>query len=1107
MKKSLSAILSLAIAFSMFASVALGAEANVTKDSSSFSDLKDLDAATKAKFDEMIKASIFDGVKDGIFGVKDKMNRAQFAKVAALVFQLKVDTSVKTSTFSDVKADDPANGYALPYIEALVKAGITDGYAPGQFNPAGEVTTEQLAAFLLRGLCQDSAAKATPGVSDKTVSDWAKGYVALALQKKLLSSGADGTFGGTSAATRELLALGSYEAKLQYIPPVGPIVTNVSIVKAEATGAKTMTITLNGAIADTSKLNVSVLRGTTILIGTPKWNDTKNQVTITLDGKFTEGTYTAKIEAVKDGGLTVTDKGTADVAVQNEKITKIEFVNASDTVAQGAKVRVAFKAYNQYNEVSDLAASRFNIVTSPDMVKDVKGDQQALDVNVAAAVYGKTLVRDQLFAVTIIAPDNTAQASKTFKVGDVQSVAKVELGDFQYASRKTQIEAGDTAYINYKAYDQYGFEVTDLPTLISGTSTYTTGVGTVKSGTDTVTILDPVTNTNRIYNVNSGFRFVDSETGGNKPDLKIIAADSDSSSFQLDQDVTFSVVANQSGQTAVKSSKIASTKIPYEISFGNFNKTLAWCDDDQFVPVIAKDKYGNTLTADELASYVQKHPSDLSIYAYGSSGATVDTTIETGGANKGSIRITGLTPEDAATRKAGNLIVNVLVAKTGKTATFNSQVNEYRYPNQIYVSYKANDEILPNATSVFILKFKDQYGEELDKNFSNYRLELSLQRTNGTSTATDAVYAYLDYNPTVTIREANTESAPLVIDGALNDKRPGSTNQIRDLITGKTIRFSTQASAGDLMTEGTYQIKAKLVNKTTGTTISTSTSIDRIKADRANTDLVYSLSSFPNGVYAVDKLSDALSGLSAEVKSYFYGKLDIKAKDGSKTVALPDNKYLIKSIGLSNSAVAKEGTKAKLDGRLPTYSDNVTFDVYGLHGIKAGKTSVTVIFAPAINVIKQATLENINIVEDGITANSIIAGENGKNKKVSLAALNNLNLFNDDFAQNKTFGDVKVKDQFGNELKNAGLVKGDQVLGIEFYVSDLKWKQSIPIGATIIQTGSVTIDTSSGTAVYKYQPYVYQVNDGIPVTVDIDTFKANITTGNGKSVSIFVTPH
>ncbi|MEC0229919.1 S-layer homology domain-containing protein [Paenibacillus alba] len=216
MKKSLSVIMSTAMALTLFSSAALGAAA--PKTSADFNDLNQLDAATKAKFDAMIAAGIFDGVSDGLFGLHDKMNRAQFAKVAALIFGLKVDSSLKVSSFSDVSSTDPANGYALPYIEALKAANLTDGFGPGTYNPAGEVTKEQLAAFLIRGLNKDAEAKGNAGVNDSTVSSWAKGYAALAIQLNLLGNLADGTFGGIAPATRDLLVTSSYAAKQQYVP-------------------------------------------------------------------------------------------------------------------------------------------------------------------------------------------------------------------------------------------------------------------------------------------------------------------------------------------------------------------------------------------------------------------------------------------------------------------------------------------------------------------------------------------------------------------------------------------------------------------------------------------------------------------------------------------------------------------------------------------------------------------------------------------------------------------------------------------------------------------------------------------------------------------------
>ncbi|QNK56874.1 S-layer homology domain-containing protein [Paenibacillus sp. PAMC21692] len=219
MKRKKTMILAGLAAVLASSALAFGPDQAEAKTSADFTDLKDLDAATKAKFDAMISAGIFDGVSDGTFGLKDEMNRAQFAKVAALIYGLDVNKDAKTSSFSDVKADDAANGYALPYIEAIKKAGITDGMGDGRFNPAGDVTKEQLATFLVRGLGKNDEAKEEQGVKDDTVSEWAKGYVALALELKLLSNGSDGKFGGNSNATRDLLVLGAYEAKEQFIPP------------------------------------------------------------------------------------------------------------------------------------------------------------------------------------------------------------------------------------------------------------------------------------------------------------------------------------------------------------------------------------------------------------------------------------------------------------------------------------------------------------------------------------------------------------------------------------------------------------------------------------------------------------------------------------------------------------------------------------------------------------------------------------------------------------------------------------------------------------------------------------------------------------------------
>ncbi|ULL17123.1 S-layer homology domain-containing protein [Paenibacillus sp. H1-7] len=190
---------------------AAGEQTPAVKTVDDFTDLKDLPQDQKSKFDELIRGGVFSGLTDNTFGLNDKMDRAQFAKVAALIFSLPIDKTLTVSSFSDISSDH----WSLTYVEALKKAGLTNGYdAEGKmYNPSGSVSRQELAAFLIRGLGLDQDAQKAAPVADSTVDDWAKGYVALALEKNILTKLDNGTFGGKEAATRKMLALASYEAK------------------------------------------------------------------------------------------------------------------------------------------------------------------------------------------------------------------------------------------------------------------------------------------------------------------------------------------------------------------------------------------------------------------------------------------------------------------------------------------------------------------------------------------------------------------------------------------------------------------------------------------------------------------------------------------------------------------------------------------------------------------------------------------------------------------------------------------------------------------------------------------------------------------------------
>lgn len=269
--------------------------------SSDFSDLGDLNAATKAKLDALISAGVFNGMSDGTFGLKEEMNRAQFAKVAALIFGLQVDTSLQTSTFKDVKADDPGNGYALPYIEALKQSGIVQGVGGDRFDPSGEVTKEQLAAFLIRGLGADTKLPggSTPSIPDPSVSDWASAYVQQALQLKLLSAGANGQFEGKQAATRDLLASGAYETKKQFEAE-----HPVAVTGAEFASGNRLLITLSGQIDESSvDLAKITVNGAPLDPTKDKFALSEDKKTIVVTLREGYALDTSKTPAIEVGGV------------------------------------------------------------------------------------------------------------------------------------------------------------------------------------------------------------------------------------------------------------------------------------------------------------------------------------------------------------------------------------------------------------------------------------------------------------------------------------------------------------------------------------------------------------------------------------------------------------------------------------------------------------------------------------------------------------------------------------------------------------------------------------------------------------------------------------
>jgi hypothetical protein len=1107
MKKSLSTILALAMTFSMFSSVAFGADA--AKSSDDFSDLKDLDAATKAKFDAMISAGIFDGVAEGRFGLKEEMNRAQFAKVAALIFGLKVDTSLKTSSFKDVKADDPANGYALPYIEAIKSAGITDGYAPGEFNPAGKVTKEQLAAFLLRGLGKDAEAKATPGVNDDTVSDWAKGYVALALQLKLLSNGADGKFGGTSNATRDLLVLGSYEAKQQYKKPFSGV---YAIESFKATDVNVLTVKLNGAVTDTSAVKLDLKRnGYAVTSGyTVAWNDAKDTATLTFDNKFDESTWEITL-----GGLSNIDEAgkTATTTTTKEKIAKIEFLTTTDTLPllnknASQKIRIDFKATNQYGQVSKLTASNFTIYVSGNASQTPIGGEQAFYLKEDTA----NVKKDDRISITILHEDSGTQVNKIFTVGDIPFVSKVEVGDL-LNSAGTKIDAIDTgsyAYLDLKAYDQYGIRVLDKEQLNQGV-TVVIPDGDLQKGDD-----------NREA-------FVDSAIGDDAADLKLKPAANAKA-----KDITVTLFANGSGQSVSKTVTIRAQKVPAALEFGSYNYNLAVgdttgtndpdLDAKMYVPIVVKDAQGNVLTPQEIVDQSDK----LTIFTSG--GITLAGT-ETPGVNQYHIATGGAFKGMVAIKRAdskGNATITVQLQDKPEVRTqFSTYVNEARKVDSIKFSTTPAKYQVAGAGNELKLKVYDQYGSEM-KNANSNVVRLSFKNNSG-----DVANTYL------ASREKTDGTAQAFVNGAAvagnnsnyENRRyvlaPASVGQevyqdfFADQIFDKFFKFYSNSTAG----KASYTFKATLYD-TAGKEVNTlSTTVDVL--DPKNDSSVklnyqaYLPGAVDNTLLALDDFA-SVGDVTYAANNYLkLGKsiaVKVTTDSGDVVAGLPPV-ALVKSVTSSNPLVANVGysprpadpDKSHITSSVSAATPNVISGFPYLIGLDAGTATISVLFQDYKGNVQSSSF-NVTTKNEGPSVTSIALKKSGKTVKRSVLE-SGVYLWDQDLAEK-----ITVTDQYGNTIVAEGrpgslneqweynenwLVKdptlpyanasqnANQLLNLNFYISD----------ATGNATNKIAIDPTTG------KISVIDPVTKAPTTLnagDVNSFTVNVLAPSGKTASFNV---
>ncbi|NOV01829.1 S-layer homology domain-containing protein [Paenibacillus planticolens] len=294
--KKLTMIATAAIAFSLITSAALTHPASAAgKTSADFTDLSSIDASLKAKIDAMLATDIFEGVSDNTFGITQNMTRAQFAKVATLIYDIPVDSAVKVSSFSDVRADDPANGWAIPYIEAAKKAGLIDGVTDTTFVPGDSVTAGQLDTLLLKGLGKKVNVTGSPWYSDA---------VKQATELGIHPTGKS----GDQPANRADLVQSSYSAQQAFDNR-----TLISITKVQpSSDNKQVQVSLNTKV-DTAKATLTLKSGTATVPAATTWSADGLTATLTVDSALAAGDYTVTLGGL-DASTVQTASGSFSVA-------------------------------------------------------------------------------------------------------------------------------------------------------------------------------------------------------------------------------------------------------------------------------------------------------------------------------------------------------------------------------------------------------------------------------------------------------------------------------------------------------------------------------------------------------------------------------------------------------------------------------------------------------------------------------------------------------------------------------------------------------------------------------------------------------------------------
>ena len=447
-------------------------------------------------------------------------------------------------------------------------------------------------------------------------------------------------------------------------------------------------------------------KGSVAVATTAKFADDKKSVVLTLTNvKVTEGSYTATLSGLDAAGV---DKTTATFTAENEKVSKLSFVNASDKIPQAANLVIQLKAENQYGENASLNGGNYSVFGYTGGTITRNGDNGYLELKVDTS--NKTTYPTEIgvLPLTVSMNQSAVSVSKTFKIGTEQLVSKVELAAAEYATGKTALSTdGDQATFAITRYDQYGFKV-------------------VANASTTIT---PVITPNDM-------NILDKSVADNKVVVKVAAGK------KVDKTGDYTVTYYEGGASATAKISLKAGSVPTKLEFGAYSGVVAEGDTDaKYIPITAYDADGKQLSAQDIVDHAESIKFTVSGAAVGT-GSDVTNGIVKFGENKGKLKLGAI---DAKERGVVYLYMSIYNANVQTQAQLPLTVVAARTPESVVLSGdEPAKKALVDATTTFKVLVKDQYGETLDAVPSGYTVNAKVDGASADVTVNSVALAVGD---------------------------------------------------------------------------------------------------------------------------------------------------------------------------------------------------------------------------------------------------------------------------------------------------------------------------------------------------------------------------